>query len=291
MPILLFFLVLSCIDVDVTIHTTKTWVEDSFKKELEVEEPLTLELETISGDVTVTMGKERKLKVLCTFQVSTGEKEEAEKIAEKIKADPPIEVEQNKIRIGNLQKYKLRPSQRVNMDFQIEAPYNTSVNARSGSGDHRIENIKGPVLVKTGSGDIKIKDISEKVDVETGNGDIKISGVSGSVDAGTGSGDLVLETVGGDVSIQTGSGDIIVDSPIGDARWSFNTGSGDITLKLPAGSEFNYKARTGSGDIEIGFASTTSRQTRGELEGKVGEKSVAEILVETGSGDIEIKKG
>lgn len=99
-----------------------------------------------------------------------------------------------------------------------------------------------------------------------------------------------METIDGDISIQTGSGDIVVDSPIGDKRWTLNTGSGDIKLKLPAGSEFNCKTGTGVGGIEVGFTLTTAEKTGGRLEGKVGEKPVAEILAETGTGDIKIQK-
>ncbi len=277
----------------ITSYVPTAGIEDSFERTIKVKEPLILEVKTGSGNIDITQGENGKLKVSSTFRVQARNEGEAREIAEKIKKDPPIEIDGNRVEIGNLLKYNLGSGQQVSMSFIIEAPHDTSVDSDTGSGDQKIEGLKGPVRVDAGSGDIEIEDISGRVDVNTGSGRIEISDVSDDVAARAGSGDVNLAKIEGNIFADTGSGDITVDSSIGDdKKWDFNAGSGDVELLLPVDSEFNLKARTGSGRIEIDFPLTISpgRQARGELEGKVGESPIAEINIETGSGNIEVKK-
>lgn len=286
-------------------------VEDSFQKTVEIEGPVKLEVETASGDITVSRGNEGQVYISAKFQVQAASEEEARKLAQKIKEDPPIKQVGNTIKVGDLRKYGFKswfwgPS--IVIDFDIKTPQNTAVELDSGSGDQKVSGIKGPVKAAAGSGDIEITDIEAGVEVDTGSGNIRASNIGGDIEADAGSGDVNLNNISGDVNVDVGSGDVIlkdvrgnmevdagsgditVDSKIGDGLgWEFDTGSGDVKLTLPKDSSFAIRAETSSGEIDIDFPVTVSGRVRKELVGQVGEKPTSQIKIETSSGDIKIK--
>lgn len=286
-------------------------VKDSFESTIDLSEPVRLEVGTGSGEISITRGEDGRLTTSSQFQVRARSKEEAKKVAERIKEDPPIEIGEGLIQIGNLSKYGLGSwpfGPAVVFDFLIEAPAETEVRLDSGSGNQEVRDLKGPIRADAGSGDIRIEDIDSAVDVDTGSGDIKVSNATGDVtaDAGSGdvslsaikggisvdvgSGDVILRQIGGSVKVGTGSGDIRVDSLISsNVRWDFAASSGDVELLLPSDSQFTLELKTSSGEIEVDFPLTTCCQARGKLEGKVGESPTATISIKTSSGDIRIK--
>jgi len=278
---------------------------------LEVKEPLWLKVETGSGDIEVRQGQEGKLTVFGEFQIRARSEEEARRIAEQIKENPPIEISGDLVRIGNLNRYDLSswpfgPS--AVFDFFIEAPRETEARLSSGSGDQEIKGLRGPIRTDAGSGDVVIEDAEADVKVDTGSGDIEVTRVRGGVSAdagsgdielaeiagraavGVGSGDVCLKGMGSDIAVDAGSGDIIVESAIGDhARWALEAGSGDVSLLLPRDSQFELRAETSSGDFETDFPLIVSGKLGRRVEGQVGGKTKATVRIATSSGDIKIK--
>jgi hypothetical protein len=285
-------------------------VEGSFRKELEVPEPVKLEVSTGSGDIGIKRGEEGRLKVTGAFQVWARTKEEAQRLAERIKADPPIEVAGGSICVGDLRKYGLSRwpfGSGVVIDFLIEAPKKTEARLNSSSGDQEVHGLEGPVRAEAGSGDVDISDIEGKVKVEAGSGDVQarnigsieadvksgdvtLEGVSGDAEIEVNSGDVSIKDAHGDVKVEAGSGDISIDSKIGaGASWELEAGSGDVKLRLPKGSSFSLEARTGLGEIKVDFPLAAAKNKDWKLVGKVGEEPRATIRVETSSGDISIE--
>ncbi|HIC96286.1 TPA: hypothetical protein EYP12_06645 [Candidatus Bipolaricaulota bacterium] len=293
-----------------------TKIQDSFRKTLEVKGPLRLEVETGSGNIVVRRGEEGRLSVSGEFQVRARSVEEARELAERIKEDPPIEVVGELVRIGDLGRYELGlgrdwwpfgPS--VMIDFTIEAPAETSVQLRSGSGDQEVRGIQGPLKLRAGSGDVEVEEIEADVAVTTGSGDIEVAHVRGGVEAEAGSGDIFLAEVagrvevevgsgdvrlkemGGDIAVEAGSGDIAVESAIGDrAKWALEASSGDVSLRLPEDSQFKLHIKTSSGEFATDFPLAVSGRIGREVEGRIGTEPTAEIRIATSSGDIELKQ-
>ncbi len=290
-------------------------IKGSFEKVLEVSKPVKLIVTTGSGDIQVSRrAQDDRVLVIGRFVVRAWGREEALALVERVRTDPPVEVQGNLVKVGDLSKYRGEISRWVFgpslvIDFEIQAPFETEAEIDSGSGDQSISGIRGPVRISAGSGDVQLHDIEQESSVKTGSGDIEIANVSqitaragsgdvdisgarGDVDVHVGSGDVTIRDIGGALSVETGSGDIKIDSGLGaKARWRLNTGSGDVLLVLPADARFMLSARTSSGDIDIDFPITVSGKiSKRELRGSVGEGPEAEIIIETSSGDIEIQK-
>jgi DUF4097 and DUF4098 domain-containing protein YvlB len=287
-------------------------VEGRFEKELEVRTPLRLEVKTGSGDIEVQRGEEGRLKVSAEFEVRAGSCEEAQDLARRIEEDPPIAVEGDLVRIGELGKYGLSPQplgRSAVLDFSISAPPETGVQVSSGSGDQHVSGLKGPVTAKAGSGDIQIEDIDADVDagagsgdvsvarvrssvtVGVGHGDVDLSETSGPVSAKVGSGDVAVEDLGGNIQVSIGRGDIALESPVPDgAEWVLEAGSGDASLVLPRDSRFKLRAVSTSGEIETDFRLNLSEGTgMKKLEGQVGENPTALVSIKMAHGDVEIR--
>jgi DUF4097 and DUF4098 domain-containing protein YvlB len=291
-------------------------IEGTFERTLNVSGPIKLRVETGSGDIRVSSGQDAHVFVLARFTIGAVSGEGARALAEKIKEDPPIEVNGNTITIGDLSRYENELgifsrffSSGIIMDFDVQVPYETEVELDSGSGDQEISGIRGPVSADAGSGDIEINGIEKeavadtgsgdiqviraaKVDADAGSGDVTLRKISGDVQIDVGSGDIVLEEIAGGIEVDAGSGDIHIDSKMGsEAKWNLETASGDICLLLPEETCFALEAETSSGEIEVNFPLTVSGKLgRGELRGTVGQNPKAEIYIETSSGDVQIQK-
>ena len=285
-------------------------IEGRFEKKLEVKTPLRLEVRTGSGDIEVRRGDDGRLNVSAEFEVRAASGGEAEELARRIEQDPPIQVEGNLVRIGDLAKYglgrgPLGPS--AAFDFSISAPAETEAVVSSGSGDQDVCGLKGPVKARAGSGDVQIEDIDGEVTVDVGSGDISVARVRSSVsaDAGhgdveakeitgpvsvkAGSGDVSLHGLGGSVQVSVGRGDVSLESPIADnSEWALKTASGDVSIVLPRDSRFKLNAVSVSGEIETDFEPEHGERTAMKVEGQVGQNATSTISIKTAHGDIEV---
>jgi len=287
-------------------------IEGRFEKELEVRTPLRLEVETGSGDIEVQRGEDGRLKVSAEFEVRAGSREEAEELARRIEDDPPIVVEGDLVRVGELGKYGLSPQplgRSAVFDFSISAPPETGVQVSSGSGDQHVSGLKGPVTAKAGSGDIQIEDIEADIDAGAGSGDVSVARVrssvtvgvgrgdvdlsetSGPVSAKVGSGDVAVKDLGGNIQVSIGRGDIALESPVPDgAEWVLQAGSGDASLVLPRESRFKLNAVSISGEIETDFGLDPSeRNGMKKLEEQVGADPTAVVSIKIAHGDIKLE--
>lgn len=287
-------------------------IEGSFERVLDVGKPVKLLITTGSGDVRLKRRtQDDKVCIAGRFTVRAFNREEVLKLAKRIQADPPIEVQGNLVKVGDLSKYQASLGWffSIVMDFDIQAPFETEAEVRSGSGDQNISGICGPVHSHAGSGDVTIQQIEREVTVETGSGDIEISGVAKAIaEAGSGdvtisavtesvrvrvgSGDISLKEIGREIEAEASSGDVKIYSQVeAQAHWSLEASSGDIFLALPADARFALTAETSSGDIEIDFPLTVlGKVSKRRLQGTVGESPQATIAIETSSGDVFIKK-
>lgn len=192
----------------------------------------------------------------------------------------------------------------------------------TGMGDVAVHSGRGAVRVETGKGDVAIYDLAGGLQVRTGAGDVSVhnwqaaSAGSGGVKHAirTGSGDvsvsqaevpaLEVHTGRGDCSfdhlaaadlrVHTGSGDVSLEGDPATGRWDVRTGKGDISLRMP-GRPVRVETTTRHGDIasdlpQIRVARPGPASQRGGRSiGVIGDEPRAEILLETGHGDISVR--
>jgi len=297
--------------------------EGSFRRALQVSGPVHLELTTGSGNVEVRTGNSSQVQVTGRIRASEWFGANVEEKIKRLEANPPIQQSGNDIRIGHIDDPELRHN--ISISYEVVVPVETDLRMQSGSGDQKVEGIRGPLEVSSGSGGLKISSISDRVHAETGSGDIDINRVKGNVHAKTGSGSIdasdiagafeansgsgritLQQTAPGSVRVDTGSGGMELHgvegsleakagsgtiqaegSPTG--AWTVHTGSGEVNLKLPSNAAFDLDAHTSSGSISIDQPHTVQGSIgRKEVRGRVGGGGVP-VEVETGSGDIQIR--
>lgn len=301
--------------------------EGSFQRTLEVTGPVTMDLTTGSGDIDVHTGSSGQVRVTghirATEKWFDGDSNDVRDKIKRLEGNPPIQQSGNTIRIGHVDDPELRHN--ISISYEVIVPAETELRAESGSGNQKVEGIRGPLEISAGSGDVKLSGIGDRVHAETGSGDIDIDRVKGNVHAKTGSGSIQANEIAGGFEADTGSGHITlkqtapgsvrVDTGSGgmdlrgvrgslDAKagsgtieaegsptgaWNLHTGSGTVQLKIPSDASFDLEAHTSSGSISVDQPHSVQGSVgRKEIRGKVGGGGVP-VEVQTGSGDIQIQ--
>lgn len=298
-----------------------------FERTLQVSGPVTLEVITGSGNITVRTGSGTTVQVNAKIHGNNsaswlfGGGNIDEKIR-KIEQNPPVEQQGSTIHIGRIEDRDL--TRNISIDYELTVPAQTKLTSRTGSGDQwisgvqlslsartgsgniNVDHIGGNARIESGSGELKIDSIQGNLSAQTGSGNIRAEGVAGEIVANSGSGNIEMRQVAaGDVRVETGSGNVKLygvkgglraDTGSGDIRaegepthdWRLGAGSGNIRLKLPAQANFNLDARTLSGSMEIRRPVTMQGQMSPKhVIGKVGSGGVL-LEMHTGSGDIEL---
>ena len=252
----------------------------SFDRTLTVSGTAQLAASTGSGDIHITRGSSNQIRIHGRIHVS---REGSEDQARQIAANPPIEQDGDVIRVGQHQEQW----HGISIDYEIEAPAATVLDAISGSGDIVDDGVGQNAKLQTGSGDIKATSLEGPFTVKTGSGNITAAQTGqGDVVAETGSGDIELKDVHGGFRGQTGSGDIKA-SGTPSASWILQTGSGAVELWI-GNAPLTLDASTGSGSVttehEMLVQGTFDHHhIHGNLNG-----GGPTVRVQTGSGDIRI---
>jgi DUF4097 and DUF4098 domain-containing protein YvlB len=300
--------------------------EGNFDRTLKVSGPADLEISTGSGHINVRTGPGGTVSIHAHVRVSENFlfSENSQAKLQRIIANPPIEQNGNIIKVGRIDDPDLRRN--VAIDYDVTVPPETRLVSKTGSGDQKVDGIRGPLVISTGSGTLKVANIGSEVRASTGSGDVDLDNINGAVVASTGSGRITANKVAGAFNGTTGSGDISVEQTApgnvtlgtgsgtvtahnikgslsvgtgsGDVRadgelvgdWKVESGSGSVTLQLPGQASFDLYARSSSGRITVDNHELTLQGTinRREVRGKVhgGGHSVD---LRTGSGDILVR--
>ncbi len=259
--------------------------EASFDRTLSVGSSPIVYVFTGSGSIHISPGSENQMHIAGHVKSNGGWFGGSEDRVKQIAANPPINQNGNVIHIGKKDDDWMR---NIAIDYEITLPRGADVNAGSGSGDLRINEVAGGLKASTGSGSIEAQGIGGAVALDTGSGDIRAGLMNpSSTKAETGSGSIRIKGVKGSLKAGTGSGDIEIEGqPTSD--WKLETGSGGVTL-MTGGAKFTLDASTGSGSVR----SDPPISTHGSLEKQhvMGDINGGgpTVRVETGSGDIRIK--
>jgi DUF4097 and DUF4098 domain-containing protein YvlB len=246
-------------DIPVALGAT---AKGSFERTLSVAAPVTIELATGAGDISVRTGAVAVVRIKGVVSVNDRRRERAEEILRTIESTPPIEHDGSRVRIGKQIDQELYRN--VGISYELVVPMESQLEARTGSGSVKAESLRGPLNLRsgngsltmlniakktvadTGSGNITAKDVAGDIDLKSGNGNINVSGIGGTVTARTGSGEIVLANITNKVDVHTGNGAIRGTGLLSD--FLGDTSSGNISLAAVNGT---VQAKTGNGNVQI----------------------------------------
>jgi DUF4097 and DUF4098 domain-containing protein YvlB len=295
-----------------------------FERTMDISAPATLDVSTVRGKIEIVAGPAGRISVAgaATVRVGWDVPPNAEEIARRVAAAPPIE------QVGNSVRLRIpteRDAQRaVTVSYRVEVPPETRVQTASNSGETSIRGVTATVEVRTQSGAIDLGGLSGTVQISTGSGAVTAGEISGplsvtttssslngsrlrsSFRARTKSGDIDATFDGnGDVDVETGSsaitlrgvrGGLMVKSQSGrvtvqgtpTAAWVATTSSSSVSFELTKGHGFEVDAESRSGSVALADArlsgSVTKRSAKGTVDG-----GGPLVRVRSGSGAIRIE--
>ncbi len=149
------------------------------------------------------------------------------------------------------------------------------------------------VQIDSGSGSVRVSGLGGVVVANTGSGAIELVGLNGIVTAETGSGGIVLERVAATADVSTGSGSIRATAGQS-VQFAARTGSGSMNLEF-ASIPDDVELVTGSGSITLGVPSGSYRLDLDTSSGSTSFSGITDdptsprsIQATTGSGSIRI---
>jgi hypothetical protein len=200
----------------------------------------------------------------------------------------------------------------VSVNFTLTIPAKGGLDAKTVSGDVKVEKIGGALKAGSVSGNVTVLGAAKGVDANTVSGDVTVSDVTGDVYIKSVSGNTKAERVIGSIEAETVSGDVklwnISEAKTVSAkalsgnvtyegklnkegRYTFKAHSGDIEVTVPAESAFEFSAQTFSGDISTDFkVEVTGKISKKEVHGTVNGGG-ADLQLKAFSGNVYLKKG
>jgi hypothetical protein len=265
------------------LHAAPDLPGSEFDRTLNFSGKLELTIGDGSGTIQIHRGAANQLRVHGTVRANDPDDEQA---ARDLAANPPIEQNGNVIRIGEHGDHR-ENHHNISIDYVIEAPADTTLNAATGSGNITDDGVGQDAKLASGSGNVTATGLTGGYKVMTGSGNIAVEG-SGEGDAKvqTGSGKIDVKGVNGALIVQTGSGQIKVDGTPS-APWRLQTGSGSIDLTT-GNAPITIDARAGSGTIKSDRPMTTqASEDKHHMTVQINGGGT-EVHVDTGSGEIRV---
>jgi DUF4097 and DUF4098 domain-containing protein YvlB len=167
--------------------------------------------------------------------------------------------------------------------------------ARSSSGSVTAESVKGArIQLASGYGAIRLKQAQGELALETKSGHISVDDVRGALVAKTGYGSVDVDGVFTGLTLESSSGSVKARARDGskvDSEWSLASSYGRVELQAPKGLACDLSAKTGYGQIEIGYElavapgalAKNGKDVQGRING--GGKTVR---LQSGSGSVVI---
>ena len=299
-----------------------TAADNTFDRTVTVSGHVRLELNNGSGNVEIRGAADGKVHVV--GKVTSGGWSvfgSSDKNIQDVVANPPIEQHDNVVRIGrNNSMFK-----NISIDYKIEVPQDTEIDASVASGGMTIDGVRGPVKANSASGYLHVYNIASDTNLSAASGSIDVSGIAGILRVNSASGDIVLQNVKGDLKASAASGGIRIANPgdrveassasgsievngaksdvkvhaisgsvnvTGDPSssryWELKSVSGSIDIRVPPSASFLFTAETTSGDIRTNIPVILEEQGKHSLRAHIGSSS-GRIEVHTVSGSVDVQ--
>lgn len=248
-----------------------------------------IETANVAGATVIRGGRSDEVVVRATKRAQAESADRARRVLENV--DVVIEQEGDSVRVsqraflverGWLGLFRER---RAVVDYEIELPDRAEVEARSTSGDVRVERVEGPVELQTVSGDIELSEIRGPLRARSVSGDVVASAFAGALEANSVSGDLRFEgSALRSAHVRTVSGDVEVAARLaGEGPFAVTTVSGDVEVVTP--SACSVRLHTMSGELRTEGSARIERASRREFVATQGVGG-PDVVVRTVSGDV-----
>ena len=290
-------------------YRADTQVEETVEETFVVDGPAVLDLEAVSGNVTVTGGSEDEVQVIARLSLWGADEEDARQ-----------QVDVQMTQDGNRINVRVERPQRAyvgfvstrgpRVDFEVRVPSETSLQLVTSSGDLTVSSVTGTAKLETSFGNIEAEAVSGPVSAQSDSGDITFTGLSdgGDLEVETNFGQLVLRDITADsLTARSDSGDVQVDGITLGGALELRTNFGSVTVRDVAAERLT--ARSDSGDIQVedatldgaldletNFGKVTAngvRATSYRLKSDSGNLTLdgcsGPLDLETNFGDIEVK--
>ncbi len=260
--------------------------EGRFERTLKVSGPVSLDLMTDSGGISVKPGAAGVVQVRGILKGHRrADWGAAERRIRALEQSPPVEQTGNKVRVGHVTSPDLLRG--VSMRLEILAPPDSSLLARADSGGIQAEGIKGPVDAKADSGGIGVADIGSEVRAAADSGGIRIRNIRGPVFVRTDSGGIEALDIAGAIDASADSGGLRV-SQTAAAPVRIRVDSGGATVKLVPTAGYDIRVISDSGRITVPEMTVRGTLSRHRAEGKVrGGGPLVDVQVDSGTVHIE----
>jgi hypothetical protein len=295
-------------------------VSGSFDRTYTVSGHTRLELNNVSGDVTITGSADGKVHVHGDVRATGSGLQESQKRLSELQANPPVEQTADGVRIGK-DVVRLR---NTSITYTIEVPKDTEVGSNVASGSQTIRGLRGPVKAQSVSGAVRAENIDgdaqltsasgavsasnmgnsvratsmsgavtvdgakDDVRASSQSGKVSISKVTGRIEADSTSGALEISGVTGDAKIQGVSGALIIHgNPAANSFWDLRTVSSTVEVGSPQGANVHLLAEAMTGNIRTDLPIMIEEQGKHSLRAQIGNGG-ARIEVHTVSGEIHL---
>jgi len=295
--------------------------DNTFDRTLNVSGPVRLELSNASGNVDIKGSADGKVHIFGKVSGGWSLFGNSEKNIQEVVANPPIEQHENVIRIGKNSSWL----KNVSIEYKIEVPHDTEVDAELASGGVSVDNVRGPVKTSSASGYLHVYQVERDTQISAASGSIEATGIGGILRVSSASGDVVLSDIKGDLKVSAASGSIRVSQPgdrvdastasgsiditgvrndlkvhaisgsiavSGDPSanrlWEIKSVSGSVDVRVPPNASFLFTAEAMSGNIRTNMPVILEEQGKHSLRAHVGSSS-GRIEVHSVSGGIEVR--
>src|SRR5437870_6707369 len=252
-----------------------------------------LRVQNVSGEIAIRVGESNQVRVVAHKRVKGGSADRAKRLLENVEVR--IEQKGNDIFVEpHLYEQErswldLFRGKRFRVDFEIEVPRETAVNAQTVSGDLDLNGTRGPARLESVSGDVNIENVQGPLRLKSVSGDVQCTDYVGSVEGSSVSGDVDIRGRVHSCELHTVSGDISIDlePEIGGRESRLKTISGDVEVgRMPSSCVCDF--HTASGDLECEVPARIVREGRKDRTVVIGEGR-SRLAVKTVSGDLTIK--
>ena len=294
--------------------------DNTFEKTLSVNGHVRIELTNGSGGVEIRGGADNKVHISGKVTAGWSVFGNSEKGIQDVVANPPVDQRDNVIHIGrNNNMFK-----NISIDYKIEVPRDTEIDASVASGGITIDNVRGPVKassasgyvhtyrvdgdtqlnaasgqveasgiagilrVSTASGDVTVTDVKGDLRVNAASGSIRITNPSDRVDASSASGAIEVSGAKNDLKVHAISGSVTVSGDPANHYWELKSVSGSVDIRVPTNASFLLTAETTSGGIRTNIPVILEEQGKHSLRAHIGSSS-GRIEVHTVSGGVDVQ--
>jgi DUF4097 and DUF4098 domain-containing protein YvlB len=295
--------------------------DNTFDRSFSVSGPVRLELSNASGNVDIRGSADGKVHIFGKVSGGWALFGSSEKNIQEVAANPPLEQHENVIRVGKNTSWL----KNISIEYKIEVPHDTEIDAGVASGGITIDDVVGPVKASSASGYIHVYRVERDTQISAASGSIDASGIGGTLRVSSASGDVVLADVKGDLKVSAASGSIrvtqagdrveastasgsieihgvkndlkvhaisgsitITGDPSANRLWELKTVSGSVDIRVPPNASFLFTAEATSGDIRTSIPVILEEQGKHSLRAHIGS-SAGRIEVRSVSGGIHVQ--